>query len=104
MYLNNYYITVIKKSIGIRPVNVVVMNDVSGSDPAINMLIEAYKNCPSVKKIKEIFEKKQDYKLLKFHSVTRCYTATVINQTDKESHRCRQNATKFRETICKNFV
>ena len=42
----NHQITIVKKSSGIKPLNVVILNDVSDNDAAINVLIEAYKINP----------------------------------------------------------
>ena len=43
-------------SSGIKPVNVAIMHNVSDNDAAVN-IIEAYKNNPSVTKIKKMFWK-----------------------------------------------
>ena len=44
--VTNHQINIVKKSSGIKPLNVVILNDVSDNDAAINVLIEAYKINP----------------------------------------------------------
>ena len=54
---NKHYINIVEKSSGIKPVNVAMMHNICDNDTAINVIIEAYKNHPSVTKIKEIIGK-----------------------------------------------
>ena len=53
---NNHHINIVGMSSGIKPVNVAIMHNVSDNDAAVN-IIEAYKNNPSVTKIKKMFWK-----------------------------------------------
>ena len=55
---NKHYVNIIEKSSGIKPVNVAMRHNNCDNDAAINVTIEAYKNHPSVTKIKEIIGKK----------------------------------------------
>ena len=56
------YINIVEKFSGIYPVSVAMMHNTCNNDTAINVIIEAYKNHPSVTKIKEIIEKKNTTK------------------------------------------
>ena len=55
---NKHYINIVKKPSRIKPVNVAIIHNLRGNDTVINVIIEDYKNHPSVMKIKEIIEKK----------------------------------------------
>ena len=55
---NKHYVNIVEKSSGIKPVNVAMRHNKCDNNAAINVIIEAYKNHPSVTKIKEIIGKK----------------------------------------------
>ena len=55
---NKHYVNFVEKSSGIKPFNVPMRHNKCDNDAAINVIIEAYKNHPSVTKIKEIIGKK----------------------------------------------
>ena len=55
---NKHYINIVKKPSRIKPVNVAIIHNLCGNDTVINVIIEDYKNHPSVAKIKDIIEKK----------------------------------------------
>ena len=55
---NKHYINIVKKPSRIKPVNVAIIHNLRGNDTVINIIIEDYKNHPSVTKIKDIIEKK----------------------------------------------
>ena len=55
---NKHYVNIVEKSSGTKPVNVAMRHNKCDNDTAINVIIEAYKNRPSVTKIKEIIGKK----------------------------------------------
>ena len=59
--LDKHYINIVEKSSGIKPLNVAMMHNISDNDTAMNVIIEAYKNHPSVTKIKEIIGKSTTY-------------------------------------------
>ena len=61
---NKHYINLVEKSSGIKPVNVTMMHDT-----AINVIIEAYKNHPSVTKVKEIIKKNTTKRSFKFNAL-----------------------------------
>ena len=75
---NKHYINIVEKSSGIKPVNVAMMHNICDNDTAINVIIEAYKNHPSVTKIKEIIEKNTTKRSFKFDSVTKPYITTLL--------------------------
>ena len=82
-----------------------MIHNISDNDTAINIINEAYKNQPSVTKIKEIIEKDTTKRFFKFDSVAKPYITTLLKNIDiQKSHRCRQNTTEARETIGKYFV
>ena len=51
---NKHYINIVERSSGIKPVDVTMMHNICDNDTAINVIIETYKNHPSVTKIKEL--------------------------------------------------
>ena len=55
---NKHYINIVERSSRIKPVNVAMMHNICDNDAALNVIIEAYKNHPSVTKIKYMIEKK----------------------------------------------
>lgn len=67
---NNHYINIVKKSSGIKPVNIA----------AITVIKEAYKNHPSAAKIKEIFGKNTAKNSFKFHLVKKSHVATILKR------------------------
>ena len=75
---NKHYINIVEKSSGIKPVNVAMMHNICDNDTAINVIIEAYKNHPSVTKIKEIIERNTTKRFFKFDSVTKPYIKTLL--------------------------
>ena len=86
---NKYYIYIVEKSSGIKPVNVAMIHNICDNDTAINVIIEAHKNHPSVTKIKEIIEKKNTAKLsFKFGSVTKPYITTLLKNIDIKKATC----------------
>ena len=65
-FFNKHYLNIVEKSCGRKPVNVAMMHNICDNDTAINVIIVAYRNHPSVTKIKEIIEKnttKRSFKL-----------------------------------------
>ena len=66
---NKYYINIVEKSSGIKPVNIAMMHNICDNNTAIYVIIEAYKNHPSVTKVKEIIEKNTTKRFFKFDSV-----------------------------------
>ena len=73
-----HYINIAEKSSGIKPVNVAMMHNINHNDTAINVIIEAYRNHPSVTKIKEIIKKNTTKRSFKFDSVTKPYITTLL--------------------------
>ena len=59
-----------------------MMCNICDNDTAINVIIEAYKNHPSVTKIKEIIEKNTTKRSFKFDSVTKPYITTLLKNID----------------------
>ena len=59
-----------------------MMHNICDNDTAINVIIEAYKNHPSVTKIKEIIEKNTTKRSFKFDSVTKPYITTLLKNID----------------------
>ena len=79
---NKHYINIVEKSSGIKPVNVAMMHNICDNDTAINVIIEAYKNHPSVTEIKEIIEKNTTKRSFKFDSVNKSYITTILKNID----------------------
>ena len=79
---NNHYINIVERSSGIKPVDVAMMHNMCDNDTAINVIIEAYKDHPSVTKIKEIIEKNTAKRSFKFDSVTKPYLTTLLKNID----------------------
>ena len=79
---NKHYINIVEKSSGIKPVNIAMMHNICDNDKAINVIIEAYKNHPSVTKIKEKIEKNNTKRSFKFDSVTKLYITTFLKNID----------------------
>ena len=80
---NNHCINFVEKSNVNKPIDVAMLNGVNDADTAIiNIIIKAYKNHPSITKIKEIFRKNAITKSIKFHPVTQSHGATLLKQTD----------------------
>ena len=77
-----HYINIVEKSSGIKPVNIAMMHNICDNDKAINVIIEAYKNHPSVTKIKEKIEKNNTKRSFKFDSVTKLYITTFLKNID----------------------
>ena len=75
---SKHYINIAEKSSGIKPVNVAMMHNIYHNDTAINVIIEAYRNHPSVTKIKEIIQKNTTKRSFKFDSVTKPYITTLL--------------------------
>ena len=75
---NEHYINIVEKSSGIKPVNVTMMHNIFDNDTAINVIIEAYQNHPSVTKIKEIIVKNTIKRSFKFDSVPKPYIRTLL--------------------------
>ena len=75
---SKHYINIVEKSSGIKPVNVAMMHNICDNDTVINVIIEAYKNHPSVTKIKEIIERNTTKRSFKFDSVTKPYIKTLL--------------------------
>ena len=70
---NKHYINIVEKSSEMKPVNIAVMYNIYDNDTAVNAIIEAYKNHPSVTKIKEIIEKNTTKRSFKFDSITKLF-------------------------------
>ena len=49
---NKHYINIVEKSSGIKPVNVAMMHNICDNDTAINVIIEAYKTIPVLRKLR----------------------------------------------------
>ena len=73
-----HYINIAEKFSGIKPVNVAMMHNINHNDTAINVIIEAYRNHPSVTKITEIIQKNTTKRSFKFDSVTKPYITTLL--------------------------
>ena len=59
-----------------------MLNHVSDNDTARYIIIEVYKNHPSVTKIKQIFGKNTITNSFTFHSIAQSHVATLLKQTD----------------------
>ena len=59
-----------------------MMHNIWDNDTAINLITEAYKNRPSVTKIKEMIEKNTTEPSFKFDSVTKPYITTLLKNID----------------------
>ena len=59
-----------------------MMCNICDNDTAINVIIEAYKNHPSVTEIKEIIEKNTTKRSFKFDSVYKSYITTILKNID----------------------
>ena len=59
-----------------------MMHNICDNNTAINVITEAYKNHPSVAKIKEIIEKNTTKRSFKFDSVTKPYITTLLKNID----------------------
>ena len=70
---NKHYINIVEKSSGIKLVNVAMIHNICDNDTTINVIIEGYKNYPSVTKIEEIIEKNTTKSSFKFDCVTKTY-------------------------------
>ena len=70
---NKHYINIVEKSSGIELVNVAMIHNICDNDTTINVIIEGYKNYPSVTKIEEIIEKNTTKSSFKFDCVTKTY-------------------------------
>ena len=78
----NQYIKTAGKSSGITPINIGMLSHVSDNDTARHIIIEVYKNHPSVTKIKQIFGKNTITNSFTFHSIAQSHVATLLKQTD----------------------
>ena len=79
---NKIYINIVEKSIGIKPANVAMIRNIFDNHSAINVINEAYKNHPSIKKIKEITEKNTTKRSFKLDFSTKPYITTLQKNTD----------------------
>ena len=78
-----HYINIAEKFSGIKPVNVAIMHNINHNDTdTINVINEAYKNHPSIKKIKEITEKNTTKRSFKLDFSTKPYITTLQKNTD----------------------
>ena len=59
-----------------------MMHNICGNDTATNVIIEAYKNDPSVTKVKEIIKKSTTKRSFKFDSITKPYITTLLKNID----------------------
>ena len=80
---NKHYINIVEKSSGIKPANVAMIRNICDNDTdTINVINEAYKNHPSIKKIKEITEKNTTKRSFKLDFSTKPYITTLQKNTD----------------------
>ena len=68
-------------------VTYIMIHNICDNDSAINVIIEAYKNHPSVTKIKEIIGKNTTKRSFKDGSVIKPYITTLLKNIDiKKPH------------------